>query len=152
MQSSSVGPDEIGEDERLVEPAAEAERWKWFGVWLAERRLMQGLTKKQVAEKAEISVSTLSTLEAGGRVWKGQWIMPSPAAVTLVKIATALQVDSDDVFDRAGRTSPTGTAATATSEPSIEVRLSQLEDAVRELRGLLHGTPDSAPEPPGEAP
>lgn len=143
MQSSSVGADESDESEG---PEAQANSWKWFGVWLAEKRLTRGLTKKQVADKAEISVSTLSTLEAGGRVWKGQWLLPSPAAVTLVKIATALQVDSEEVFELAGRTSPTGPIAAP--PPSIEIRLTHLEDSVKELRALFHGMSGNAPGPP----
>lgn len=137
MQSSSVAGFRFGSDQddrprydELPDDAPEAERWKWFGVWLAQQRLTRGLSKKEVADRAEVSVSTLATLEAGGRIWKGQWILPSPAAVTLIKIASALDLDSEAVFDRAGRTSPP--APQAPPPPSFEDRISRVELKVAE--------------------
>lgn len=79
------------------------DRWYSFGEWLAGQRIRLGLTKRQAAERAELSPSTWSTIEQGGRRYRGKWVFPSPEDTTLVRISRAVQIDPWEVFEMLGR-------------------------------------------------
>lgn len=64
------------------------------------------MSRAQMVETAGGSISTWQTLEDGGRVTRGEWVVPSPTDRTLAKLAQALGLDPADVFREAGRPVP----------------------------------------------
>lgn len=97
-----TSPDPESNDESTsadVDDAWVDAMWYEFGEWLAGQRVRLGLTKRQAAERAELSPSTWSTIEQGGRTVRGEWIFPSPGDTTLVRIAKAVQIDPWEVFE-----------------------------------------------------
>ena len=85
---SNRGPRRRGAIERLRERVAHVEEGEWLFAQIAdavaERRLQQGLSQKELAEKCGTTQSAIARLEAGGR---------PPRIDTLQRIATALECD-----------------------------------------------------------
>lgn len=111
-------------------------RWVDLGTWLTEERTRRGLTRAEIAKRAGVSPSTLATLEAGGRMWKGTWNEPSPTDGTLVRIADALEVDRQDLFKRAGRghaPPAVRTNGSVSDEPAFMNKLNQLSERDRRV-------------------
>lgn len=63
-----------------------------IGLNVAYYRKQNNLPQEAVTEKAEISINTLSTLEAGNR-------FTNPTILTLVRIAAALNVPLQNLFE-----------------------------------------------------
>jgi transcriptional regulator with XRE-family HTH domain len=94
-------PDDFSIDgEGRVSPT---ELWGSFGDWLRAERKRRGLKIREAAARANISPSSWSILESGGRMTRGEWVVPSPSDVMLVRIAKAVEEDPFDVFERAQR-------------------------------------------------
>lgn len=68
---------------------SEQKLMKSFGVRIAAIRKSRGLTQQQLAEKVNMSVVAIAYIETGKR-----WTRLG----TLMKIATALEVDLDELF------------------------------------------------------
>ena len=85
---SNRGPRRRGAIERLRERVAHVEEGEWLFAQIAddvaERRLQQGLSQKELAEKCGTTQSAIARLEAGGR---------PPRIDTLLRIAEALDCD-----------------------------------------------------------
>jgi ribosome-binding protein aMBF1 (putative translation factor) len=85
---SNRGPRRRGAIERLRERVAHVEEGEWLFAQIAdavaERRLQQGLSQKELAERCGTTQSAIARLEAGGR---------PPRIDTLQRIATALECE-----------------------------------------------------------
>lgn len=79
------------------------DRWREFGEWLGALVEATGESKKDIAERAGISPSTLQILIRGGRNYKGRWELPSPTGRNLRNLADAVGVPRHEMYDRAGR-------------------------------------------------
>jgi transcriptional regulator with XRE-family HTH domain len=81
----------------------EQARWKQFGAWL--RDLREGRTQTDVAAEAKLGIQALASLERGGfrRYDDGPWLLPNPKDETLIRLARALGVVSEEMFKRVGR-------------------------------------------------
>jgi transcriptional regulator with XRE-family HTH domain len=115
------------ESERLIKEE-ETERWYHLGHLLQDVRATR--TLKDVAEAAGISVSTLNTLEKGGRTVRGEWVLPSPEDKTLVKLAEALHIPARELFSELGRDVPAYVlhASVANDPVSIAAHGADLEE------------------------
>ena len=86
--TTNRGPRRRGAIERLRERVAHVEEGEWLFAQIAddvaERRLEQGLSQKELAEKCGTTQSAIARLESGGR---------PPRIDTLLKIANALECD-----------------------------------------------------------
>lgn len=89
----------------VSDPAtADRERWHSFGQWIFQRRVAElGWSRREAAEAAGLSISTLQNLEEGGRNYRGEWVLPSPSMVTLRGLARGLDLPLNEVLERCGR-------------------------------------------------
>ena len=110
------------------------EGWAQFGEWLKGERQRRGLTQKEVGERAEVSVSWLVTLEAGGRNYRGAFQLPSPTPQNLRSLADAIDLDREDVFRRAGREMPDWARGTSTKTESSRPITDQEREELRQMR------------------
>lgn len=62
---------------------------------LKEARLAKGMTQYTLAKKADITIATLSNIEAGAS--------DNPTIKTLIAIADALDVSVDEIIGRKGK-------------------------------------------------
>lgn len=77
--------------------------WATFGRWVQAERERRGLQKAAMARNSDprFSASWLTSIENGGRVYKGEWVLPSPERAKLIGLANALGKDSSEVLARA---------------------------------------------------
>jgi len=93
----------LGHPTYLVVAETDRDRWEQFGAWLSNRRIEVGVTKAALARAAGVSLSTVRTLEFGGVMRGDDWIPPAPKNRTLGRLAAALHVSPEELFQRAGR-------------------------------------------------
>jgi transcriptional regulator with XRE-family HTH domain len=109
-----------------------------FARWLEQQRLSKGWTIKQAAEAAELSASTWSTYETGGRRVRGEWVVLTPENVTLVRIAKALDVPESEVFAQAGRQwQPVEPPVVEPGKVSVLERLDRVDERIAHMESLL---------------
>lgn len=114
--------------------------WTELGQRLREARQAQGLSRAALARHLDVSVSTLATIEGGGRNYKGQWNEPSPDDRLLIRLADLLTVDRAMVFDLAGRPFPTALAVKMDEERTLRVEAGTAEWAMNMIVwGLSEG-------------
>ena len=86
--STNRGPRRRGAIERLRERVAHVDQGEWLFAQIADdvadRRLEQGMSQKELAEKCGTTQSAIARLEAGGR---------PPRIDTLLRIAEALDCE-----------------------------------------------------------
>src|SRR5687768_11045000 len=114
------------------------ERWVWteFGALVARRRVEVGLTKAALARRSGVSLSTVRTLETGGTFRGHEWVAPAPKDRTLIRLAAALHLSPDDVFQRLGRGLPDDAA-----DVDLDVR-DKLDLLTLEERGAVEAIID----------
>lgn len=141
---------------------ADADTMRVWGEWLGARREELGLSKRKVAERVGVADITWRNYEGGGRDLYGTWVPANPDDATLYRIAKALEVKPEEVFERAGRqfTGQPSTAqpAAASGDPShltgimtdLASAVRDLRDEVRMLRQQRGGSSDVEPMEGGE--
>lgn len=72
-----------------------------FGRWL--RAVRGARSRQRIVDLAGLSISTVQNYEDGGRRYKGQWVIAQPDDRTLAKLARALDVTVEEIFERAGK-------------------------------------------------
>lgn len=107
-----------------------SKNWTELGRRLRESREIQGLSRAALARHLDVSVSTLATIEGGGRNYKGQWNEPSPDDRLLIRLADMLTVDRAMVFELAGRPFPTVLAEKLDEEHAVKVEAGTAEWAM----------------------
>lgn len=82
----------------------EVAHWKKFGLWLRSQRENAGMSRAELSKAtgAQVSMSTLTNYELGGRTVQGSWIVQKPTDDSLIAIARALQLPAEEVFAKAG--------------------------------------------------
>lgn len=64
------------------------------------------MSRQQLADEIDVSISTLANIENGGRRWRGEWVVPSPSDEILYAVAWGLGIDPPELFERTGREIP----------------------------------------------
>lgn len=119
----------------------ESSAWIALGRLIRAHRENNALTLADVAEASGLSVSTIQTIEKGGRQYRGAWLYPSPSTRTLIQLFRAIPVPADayeklaDRFRQLGVAAPTHEAVTGQpisterqfSVSAHDVDLSELE-------------------------
>jgi transcriptional regulator with XRE-family HTH domain len=127
----------------------ERQRWKQFGAWLRDLRLAQdGRSRVSVAGEAKLGLQALSSLENGGfrRNDGGPWLVPNPKDETLIRLASALGADSEEMFRRVGRYEdrPTTKGSRAREDrrgsrtDKLEAEVAALKERVARLEEAQH--------------
>lgn len=84
--------------------AKDTAHWKKFGLWLRSQRENAAMSRSELSKATggQVSTSTLTNYELGGRTVQGSWIVQKPTDDSLIAIAKALQLPAEEVFAKAG--------------------------------------------------
>src|SRR4029077_7318714 len=94
----------------------EAERWVEFGIFLRQQRDKVGLSRREAARRSKVPESTWKDLETGQQTsYGGVRVLPNPGAEVLGKMATALELEPEELTRHVGRigTKPRAAASAA---------------------------------------
>lgn len=126
--------------------------WREFGVWLERTYLAKGMTRRDLERASKVQYSTLQRLEDGGRTEGGDWKLPNPSDATLQRLAQALHVPVEEVYQRAGGRARDRNQGRKIARPrrqqDLEDRLATVEAQLAAVLERLDGD-EQAPEPPG---
>lgn len=102
------------------------------GRWLVRTYESRGLNRSQLAKATRLSVSTLQSLEAGGRKNGDTWTLPNPSPANLYKLAAVLGVPAPEVGTWFGKD-----LDNITPPDPAQVTVESVAAEVRALRGEL---------------
>lgn len=141
------------QDQHALEQDERA-RWREFGAWLEVEMRRRYPSHVALAKQAGLAQNSVRDFLAGGRrLPDGSWRVPNPTDVTLGKLALALGLKVEGLYERVGGTYQQRNpdryrlGVGATSAATVD-RISRLEDRVQELedfiRERLGDTPPAA--------
>jgi len=116
----------------------EAERWVEFGVFLRQQRDKVGLSRREAARRSKVPESTWKDLETGQKTsYGGVRVLPNPGAEILAKMATVLEMETEELSRHVGRTTAKPRASTATAARDgvthLAQKIARLDDRDRRL-------------------
>jgi transcriptional regulator with XRE-family HTH domain len=125
-----------------------AERWREFGTWLERTYLAKGMTRRDLERVSKVQYSTLQRLEDGGRVEGGEWKLPNPSDATLQRLAHALHVPVEEMYERAGGRARDRNQGRKIARPRRQQDLEERLDAVEaQLAEVLERLGEGAQPP-----
>jgi transcriptional regulator with XRE-family HTH domain len=126
----------------------QAKRWREFGIWLEQTYLKRGMTRRDLERVSKVQYSTLQRLEDGGRMEGGVWKLPNASDATLQRLAHALHVPVEEVYERAGGRARERNQGRKIARPRRQQDLEERLDAVEaQLAEVLERLGEDAPEP-----
>ena len=117
----------------------EAERWVEFGTYLRQQRDKVGLSRREAARRSKVPESTWRDLETGQKTSYGAGVrvLPNPGSDVLAKMATVLELSTEELTRHVGRltSKPKSTTGAAARDGSnlLAQKIGRLDERDRRL-------------------